>query len=213
MSSFDDVRSLSSFRNCKDDVIERDKVGRILEAGRNTPSPGNVQTLEFVAVEDDHSLENLAHILGDHRVAEAPITVIVLSDEERMRRKMGGNVREFCFAEAATAVQNMRLVAEDEGLSSIWKSGFDEHGVGESFKVPDGKIPVATVSFAYTDSPVRTDPHFGMNEVTFYDEYGHQIGSFFDGMEWKGLHEEREIYGKKVEGFLTKLKRFVGKVL
>ena len=213
MSSFENIKSLSSFRKPKDEVIPRKVVGRILEAGRNTPSPGNVQTLEFIAVEDDHSLENLAQILGDHRLAEAPISVIVLADEERMRRKLGSNVREFCFAEASTAVQNMRLTAEEEGVSSIWKSGFDEHSVGENFKVPDGKIPVSVVGFAYTDNPVRSDPPFGMNEVVYYDEYGHQISSFFDNMEWKGLEDEREIYGKKAEGLLAKLKHWIDKVL
>ncbi|QGA80735.1 nitroreductase family protein [Candidatus Nanohalobium constans] len=213
MSSFENIRSLSSFRHPRDEVIPRDVVGKILEAGRNTPSPGNVQSLEFIAVEDDHSLENLGQMLGDHRVAEAPISVIVLADEERMNRKLGSNVREFCFSEGATAVQNMRLVAEEEGLSSIWKSGFDEHSVAQNFKVPDGKIPVSVVSFAFTDNPVENEPPFGMNEVVYYDEYGHQIGSFFDGMEWRGLDEETRIFQKRAEGFFTRLKRRVDKVL
>lgn len=213
MSSFENIRSLSSFRKPKDEVIPRKKVGRILEAGRNTPSPGNVQTLEFIAVEDDHSLENLGQILGDHRIGEAPISVIVLADEDRMKRKLGSNVREFCFSEGATSVQNMRLVAEEEGISSIWKSGFDEHTVAENFKVPDGKIPVSVVSFAFTDNPVRNEPRFGMNEVVYYDEYGHQISSFFDGVEWRGLDEEKRIFSKRAEGFLGRLKRRVDKVL
>jgi nitroreductase len=213
MSIFDTVRSLSSFRSAKDEVVPRKLVGRILEAGRNTPSPGNVQTLEFIVVESDEGLEKLSELLGDKRVAEAPVSIIVLSDLDRMKRRLGSGVREFCFAEGSTAVQNMRLVAEENGVSSIWNSGFDEHGVGENFRVPDGKIPVAVVSFAFTDNPVRGEPRFGMNEVAYYDEYGHQVSSFFDNVEWKGLYEEKRIYGKKAEGFMTKLKRRLKKVL
>ncbi|MFB6147817.1 MAG: nitroreductase family protein, partial [Candidatus Nanohaloarchaea archaeon] len=47
MSVFDQVRELPSFRRARDEVIERKKVGKILEAGRNAPSPGNVQSVEF----------------------------------------------------------------------------------------------------------------------------------------------------------------------
>ena len=213
MSSFENILNLSSFKHPEDEVIPRKKMGKILEAGRNTPSPGNVQTLEFIAVEDDHSLEMLSQALGDHRIAEAPTAVLVVVDENRMQRKVGKQSHDFCMMEAATAVQNMRLVAQEEGISSVWKTGFDTKTVSEQFSVPPKKNAVAVVSFAYTDNPVRSEPRFGMNEVVFYDEYGAQIKSHFDGLHWKGLNKERKVYGKKAEGFVTKLKRKLEEVL
>lgn len=213
MAAFDTILNLTGFKSAKDEVIERPKVGKILEAGRNAPSPGNVQTLEFIAIEDEETLHTISQTLGDHRVGEAPLTVVVIADAERMERKVGRQSNEFCMAEAATAVQNMRIVAEEEGLSSVWKTGFDSNTLGQQLDVPGGKEPFATVSFAYTDRPVASDPKFGMNEVVFYDEYGAQIKSHFDGLHWKGLENERKIYGKKAEGFLTKLRRKIDEVL
>jgi nitroreductase len=213
MSSFETILNLTGFREARDEVIEREKVGRILEAGRNTPSPGNVQTLEFIAVEDEETLHQLSQTLGDHRIGEAPLTVVVISDNDRMRRKVGANFENFCMGEAATSVQNMRIAAKEEGISSVWKAGFDSNTVGGQLNVPDGKQPMATVSFAYTDHPINSEPKFGMNEVVFYDEYGAQIKSHFDGLHWKGLREEREIFGKKKKGFLTRLKRKIDEVL
>jgi hypothetical protein len=107
----------------------------------------------------------------------------------------------------------MRIVAEEEGLSSVWKTGFDSNTLGQQLNVPGGKEPFATVSFAYTDRPIASDPKFGMNEVVFYDEYGAQVKSHFDGLHWKGLENERKVYGKKAEGFLTKLRRKIDEVL
>lgn len=213
MSCFDSITSLSSFRSARDEVVERKKVGRILEAGRNAPSPGNVQSLEFVIIEDDHTLSDLSQVVGDHRVGEAPVSILVLSDEDRMERKVGSWSQRFSFAEGSTAVQNMRLTGEELGLSSIWKGGFDEEAVAGLLKVPGGKLPVALVSFAYTDNPVGSEPSFGMNQVAFYDEYGHQVSSFFDNVEWKGLQEEKRIYGKKSRGLLAKLRRRLEEVL
>jgi nitroreductase len=213
MSVFENILELSSFREAEDDIIPREKMGRILEAGRNTPSPGNVQTLEFIVVEDDKKLHMLSQALGDHRIGEAPTTVLVVVDEDRMGRKVGGNAHSFCMMESAVAVQNMRLVAQGEGISSIWKTGFDTHTVSEQFAVAEQREVVATVTFAYTEHPVHSEPRFGMNEVVYYDEYGNQVNSFFDGIEWKGIHEEKKIYGKKVRGFLSRFRRKVEEVL
>ncbi|PSH01931.1 MAG: hypothetical protein BRC26_02730, partial [Nanohaloarchaea archaeon QH_8_44_6] len=54
---------------------------------------------------------------------------------------------------------------------------------------------------------------FGMNQICFYDRYDNQIGSFFDSVEWKGLREEREVYGKKGRGLIDKARRKLRKVL
>ncbi|MFB6100011.1 MAG: nitroreductase family protein [Candidatus Nanohalobium sp.] len=213
MSAFENILNLSSFRHPEDETLPRPVVGKILEAGRNTPSPGNVQTLEFIVVEDDHKLEMLSQALGDHRIAEAPLSVLVVVDESRMKRKVGSRSEEFCMMEAATSVQNMRVVAQEEGISSMWRTGFDRDTVSDQFDVPGGKDAVAVVSFAYTDNPIRSEPRFGMNEVVFYDEYGNQIKSHFDGLHWKGLNKEKRVYGKKVEGFITRIRRKIREVL
>ena len=213
MSAFESILELTSFRTPEDKVIPRDVMGKILEAGRNTPSPGNVQTLEFIAVEDDEKLEELSHTLGDHRIAESPVTVILVTDEERMRRKVGSDSESFCMAEAATSIQNMRIVAQEEGISSIWRTGFDVKTVSDQFGMPGDKGAIAAVSFAYTEDPVHSEPRFGMNQVTYYDEYGNQISSFFDGAAWRGLEKEKKIYGKKLSGFFSKIRGKIKEVL
>jgi nitroreductase len=213
MGAFESILNLTSFREAKDETVSREKVGMILEAGRNTPSPGNVQTLEFIAVEDDETLHMLAQTLGDHRIAEAPITVVVVADQDRMERRVGDHSRKFCMGEAATAVQNMRIVAQENDLSSVWKAGFDSKTICDQLSIPGGKDALVTVSFAYTDDPVHSEPRFGMNEVVFYDEYGAQIESFFDNVHWRGLSSERKVYGKKAEGFISKVKRKLNEVL
>ncbi|MFB6175224.1 MAG: nitroreductase family protein [Candidatus Nanohalobium sp.] len=213
MSTFDNVRALASFSEAKDETIARKTMGKILEAARNSPSPGNVQSLEMIVVESDEKLEMLAETTGDHRVREAPTTVILISDIDRMKRRIGNGAREAANSEIACAVQNMRLVAMEDGIHSAWISGYNEHTVGEQFNIPEGKAPLAVVSFAYTDHPNSPEQKFGMNDICFYDSYDNQIGSVFDSVEWKGLREEREVYGKKSKGLIDKVKRRLRKVL
>ncbi|MFB6204735.1 MAG: nitroreductase family protein [Candidatus Nanohaloarchaea archaeon] len=214
MSSFENIVNLETFRECKDETIPRKTMGKILEAGRQAPSPKNIQSMEFIVVEDSGKKESLASAVGDPRVEEAPTSVLVVSDIERMARRLGEDqARSACVAEASVAAQNMRLVARENGITSIWVSGFNEEVVADQFKVPGGKLVVGIVSFAYTDEPEDREPKFRMNEMTYYDEYGNQIASVFDGVEWKGLYEEKRIYGKKSRGLVDKVRRRLSKLL
>lgn len=189
-------------------------MGKILEAGRQAPSPGNVHSIEFIVVEGDHEKHQLREILGDERVEEAPTAVIVISDVERMARRVGEQKsHEFSNAEAAATVQNMRLTATEEGLSSCWITGFDHQILGDKFGVPSGKQTLGVVLFGYSDNPVQQSDKFGLNEICFYDEYGNQVTSVFDSMEWHGVKEAREIYGKKGRGLLDKIRRKVAEHL
>ncbi len=214
MSVFDTTCDLSSFEKCRDEVIPRKVIGKILEAGRNAPSPGNVQSLEFIVVESDQKLEMLSDSVSDERVGEVSTAVIVLADLGRMSRKIGADMcYDCCNAEVACAVQNMRLVASDNGLSSCWISGFDSELVSEQFRVPEGKEALSVVIFGYTDEPIKPPQRFGMNSVCFYDEYGNQVGSVFDGFEFEGIKHSTEVYGRRVKSLVGEIKRKIREFL
>ncbi len=206
MSVFELVRGLGSFRKCRDEVIPRKTMGKILDAGRRAPSPGNVQSLEFIVVEDDHLKESLSRATDDERIEDAPAVVIVIASLERMARQVGEEAAlEACSTETGCSVTNMRLVAEENDIASCWVSGFDKQMVADQFDIPEGKLPMSVVVFGYSDHKVPQEPKFQLNEICFYDMYDNQINSLADFAEWKGLREEKEIYGKKAEGLKKKV--------
>lgn len=214
MTAFDSALNIRKYREARDETISRKVVGKVLEAGRHAPSPQNIQSLEFIAVEDDSLLEYLSEETGDHRIEESPTAILLVSDVPRMKRRLGSAQGEIAARnEAACAVQNMRLVATENDLCSIWVSGFDEEAVSDEFSVPGGKLVTSVIALAYSDNPVPQDEKFRMNQTTFYDSYGNQIGSVFDGLSWDGLRDESRVYGKKGKGLVDKLKRKIRKVL
>lgn len=210
MGVFESAKNLASFRDCEDETIPRKTIGKILEAGRQAPSPGNVHSVEFIVVEGDHEKHQLKQIVGDKRVEDAPTAVIIISDIERMARSVGKQKsHDFSNAEAAVTVQNMRLTANEEGIASCWITGFDAQVLGDKFGIPSGKKAVGVVIFGYSDNLVRQSDKFGLNEICFYDEYDNQITSAFDNLEWHGVKEARSIYGKKGKGLMDKIRRKV----
>lgn len=213
MSTFEAVRELASFRSAKEKPVERKKIGKVLEAGRHAPSPGNVQSLEFIVVDEKESREKLSRASGDPRIEEAPVSIIVLADVERMRRKVGEDAFVACNSEAAAASQSMRLVADESGLGSCWITGFDEKAVNAEFEIPEGKEPLGIISLCYPESEVEPEHRFGMNEVVFYEKYDNQMGSVFDSLEWEGLYENAEIASKRTKGLYWKLKKKLSDII
>jgi nitroreductase len=207
MSVFETIRELKSFRNVEDELIPRKVMGKILEAGRQAPSPGNVQSLEFIIVEDEQKKRILSKATGDERFEQAPTSIIVLTDTDRMARRVGeSSASDACSAEAACAVQNMRLTAKEEYISSCWVTGFDQETVSDSFNIPEHKDARAVVGLAYASSEYDKPDRFGMNSVVFYDDYESQIRNLFDNLEWKGLRKNKKAADKRKRGFMQKLR-------
>lgn len=213
MSVLEEISSVKGFRECRDETIPRKIMGRVLEAGRNTPSPGGVNSIEFVVIEDQDTLDSVGDITGDSRVPESSAAVVIVGDLERMDRKTGDSSFEYCFAEASVAAQNIRIEASSHDLCSIWVSGFDYEMLKEKIDVPDGKLPLAVVGLGFSDEPIDIDSKWGMNEICFYENYGNQVGSNFDSIEWSGVKEEKRVVSKKLKVFFEGLGRKVRKVL
>lgn len=206
MSVFETVRQLTSFRRCRDETASREELGKILEAARWTPSPGNVQGLEFIVVESEEELEKLADHAGDDRIEEASAAVLVVADLERLRKRFGDSALEFCASEAGAASQNMRLVAQELGLSSLWLTGVD-NSTGEAFGVPEGRKVSGVAAFGYTDQSIPLDPKFSLSNVVYYERYGNKVSSIFDSWNWKGAETELDALERKSKRILDRLRR------
>jgi len=207
-----EIPTVSSFQGCRKETIGRKTLGQILEAGRRAPSPGRVQSAEFIVVESDKK-GKISELAGDDRLEQAPTLVAVVVDRERLERNLGSGAGRFAEGEAAVAVQNMRVAAERHGISSLWVGGFDRSRVGKALRVPEGREVAAVVGFAYTDDPVEHEPKFAMNDVVFYDFYDNQIDSQFDGIEWEGLYDTADTTGRVFRRWVDSARRRLRRIL
>lgn len=214
MSVFDAVRNLRSFRSSTDRAVPRPVLGKMIEAARHAPSPGNVQSLEFIVVDSDQSKKVLADAAGDNRIKQVPTAVIIIGDIARMRREVGdADAYQACNSEASCAAHNMRLVGEEEGISSCWITGFDQVAVKNHFGIPEEKQPLGIVAACYSDDEIEQEKKFGIGDIVFYEHYKNQMRSQFDKLEWKGYHKNKTIVGKRWKGATSKLKRKLGNIL
>jgi nitroreductase len=136
-----DWRSYDRDRPVPDDVVER-----ILDAGRLTGSAMNRQPWTFVVVEDAGRKEQVADAIyaGDN-VRSATLVVAVATPG-------GGNVLD-----VGRAMQNMMLVAWNEGVVSCPNGMPDPAAAAEALGLEGDLQPVNVLTFGYPRRPLDPD--------------------------------------------------------
>jgi nitroreductase len=140
------VASKRDWRSYADRPIPEDVVTRILDAGRVAGSASNKQPWTFVVVEDAERKERLAgsvYVAGNVRGAALVIAIATLG---------GGRVLD-----VGRAMQNMMLVAWNEGVVSC-PNGMPDRALTAQVLGLEGDLePVIVLSFAYPRRPLDPD--------------------------------------------------------
>lgn len=137
MHVLDAIRSRRSTRRYRQIPVEREKLEKVVEAGRFVPSGGNNQTCHFLVVQNPDIIRRLVDSVQEAfarmEIREGMYKSLKNSIEKSRR---GGYV--FCYdapvliivanqrdygnamADSACAIENMMLAANDLDLGSCW---------------------------------------------------------------------------------------------
>ncbi len=142
MQVFEAVETLLAIRQYEDKAIPEESVRRILEAARLTASSKNTQRWDFVVVQDKETLQRLGQLArtGPY-IAGAPLAIAVVVPE-----------RSIGYVDGARAVQDMMLVAWEDGIGSNWVGNVNTDEIKSLLNVPQDLMVLTIVPFGY---PVR----------------------------------------------------------
>jgi nitroreductase len=89
MNVSDAILKRTSIRKWKATPVEKEKIEKVLEAGRRAPSWGNSQPWRFIVVQDKAKKEELANAYGGQPVVgEAPVVIVCCGSIEDFSHKM-----------------------------------------------------------------------------------------------------------------------------
>ncbi len=142
--------------------IEKEKLDRILEAGRVAPTACNYQPQRFYLIGSDEALGKVKTVTPFHY--NAPLMILVCYDAKEVWRNPGDRFyRNYDSGEqdASIAAATMMYEAEELGIHTIWIRGFDSRTVAETFGLPEGMIPVMMLGLGYPNEKTRPNAwHF-----------------------------------------------------
>lgn len=84
------IQKRRSIRKWKSSPVEKEKIEKVLEAGRLAPSWGNTQPWRFIVVRDRAKIEEMANAAagGQPQVISAPVVIVCCGLTEAFSRKM-----------------------------------------------------------------------------------------------------------------------------
>lgn len=158
MELMDLLKERHSVRKFSDKKVEKEKIDKILEAGRLAPTAVNFQPQRIYALESESALEKLKECTRYH--FNAPVALLVCYDNQASWKRPYDN-KDMGEVDAAIVSTQMMLEVTNLGLGTTWVGHFDPAAIKEKFALPENIIPVALFPIGYPAEDSAPNPrHF-----------------------------------------------------
>ena len=138
------IRKRTAIRKFKNDNVEKDKIEKILEAGRLAPTAKNKQPQKIYVAMSEEAIEKIDKVSPCRY--NAPVVLIVCSDID-----IACSNGKFSTAlmDACIVATHMMLEATNVGVDNIWIEYFDKEKLKEEFNLSDSEEPICLIPIGY----------------------------------------------------------------
>ena len=173
------IVSRQSDRKYSDKPVEKEKLDRIIEAGRMAPSACNAQPWKFIVVNEPDLLLKIAEatsakLIGMNSfVGQAPLMIVVVREQPNLTSKVGGTIKnkDYSLIDIGIASENICLQAEAEGLGSCMIGWFDERMLRKILGIPKSKRVELIITLGYSLSEQREKRRKPSEVTVSYNKY------------------------------------------
>ncbi|MCL2756156.1 MAG: nitroreductase family protein [Firmicutes bacterium] len=146
-----------SVRKFKDVQVEKEKLDKILQAGRIAPTARNSQSQRFKVLT---SAEDLASVdVCSPCRFNAPLVILICYDLDKAPKDRAGN--QIGEMDATIAMTQMMYQAWDIGIGSCWVRHMDFDKTRELFNLPENLIPISFLPLGYATDECTTSLNHG----------------------------------------------------
>ena len=147
------IRKRTATRKFKSDKIPKEKLEKILEAGRLAPTAKNIQPQKVYVVQSQEGLEKIDKITPCR--FGATTVLMVCSDKNIAWTKNNYSSYE---TDACIVATHMMLEATNVGIDNIWIENFDSNKLKEEFNLSDGIEPICLIPIGYASEDYKGNP-------------------------------------------------------
>jgi nitroreductase len=173
---------VSDFEN---QAIADDLLNTIVSAAMPAPSTADVQPWEIIAIRskeqklgiadamlDSHLRPNTGGEKRRHWLAEAPLILVVCLDHIRAKVRFGERGEKvFGIQDTGFAIQNIRLVALENGVQSCLLREFDPGPVARLLELPRHVEPLILIAMGFSSSKPRALTHLELEDYLHNEKW------------------------------------------
>ena len=170
MELMDAIRDRRSIRDYDDRPVPEDKLAKILEAARLSPSARNSQDRRFIVVRDREQRRELARA-AEHQQHLAVAPVVIAAVGTNPEYHMPNGVAAYPV-DLAIALDHATLVAVEEGLGTCWIGGFNQEIAKKALGIPGEYVIAALMTLGFPKTIPEAKPRKPVEQVVCYDRFG-----------------------------------------
>ncbi len=161
----------------KSRTVEPEKLERILEAARLSPSACNAQPWKFIVITDPELSVRVGKAtagLGMNKFAkDAPVHILVVEESANITSLLGSKIKDkhFPLIDIGIAAAHITLAAEAEGLGSCILGWFDEKELKRLLGIPASKRLLLDITIGYPEKGKRLKSRKAKEKVISYNKY------------------------------------------
>jgi nitroreductase len=169
MDVFSAISQRSSVRAYKPIDVEEDKLMKILEAARLSPSASNRQDWKFIVVRSKETKKKLAKAaFGQSFIGEAPVVIVACGTEPKATMACG---QPAYTVDVSIACSFMILQAYELGLGTCWIGAFKEDQTRKILSIPEHVRVVAMIPMGYPDQPPSQKSRKSLDQIVCFEKY------------------------------------------
>ncbi|MEO0136275.1 MAG: nitroreductase family protein [candidate division WOR-3 bacterium] len=189
MEVFETIKWRRSIRKFSSQKIEREKLLRILEAGRLAPSSSNRQAWHFVVVEDEGLIRQIPEkvVPGTKSIIswikEAPLVIVGCYTQALTHFLARLYGHENHLIDISIAMTHMVLEATELGIGTCFVGWFNEKHLKKLLKIPAHYRIAMLIALGYPAEPstpegiggIKPRPRKELKEIVSYNEWGKKL--------------------------------------
>lgn len=180
------MKSHTSVRRFKDEVIPQEDLNTILSAGQMASSWKNFQSYSVIVVRSQEKKEALYKLVPQEAIRQSAAFLLFVGDLNRAEKGAGHHTDTFqpqgveglliTSVDAALVGQNTLLAAESLGYGGviIGLVRYKSVELAELFKLPDYTYPVFGIALGVPNQQHDVKPRLPLENVVFEEEYQEQ---------------------------------------
>jgi len=171
-------RSIRKYNKKK--KVEREKIEKIFEAVRLSPSAENAQGWEFIVIDNEEIRDEFYNkaFSGIFKIPwtkTVPVFIVMLSRKKFIPNIVGKKISKIDYQpiDAGIAGEHLVLAAENLGLSTCWIGWFNKKKVRKFFDIPKKYKIYSLFALGYKKedySPSKRNPK-SMEDIYSYNEF------------------------------------------
>lgn len=173
------MKARQSERKYLNKPVEKEKIERITEAARLSPSACNGQPWHFIVVDDPALRDEVAAatesvvLRMNGFVREAPVLIVVVREKSNLTSRAGDLIKQkdYSLIDIGIATASLVYQATAEGLGTCIIGWVDDRKIRKVLGISSSRKVELVITVGYTDNRLREKSRKPPGDVITYNRY------------------------------------------